>query len=283
MDLFNFSAGESQRINRALRFISQQEIDLNGFTDQTLVVKTENFEDACNELARTFPEIGLSTIKARLVFNTAKGGTHKILVNKDAIAGLSYIHTLVTELVHLGNLSCFTRDHGNIYRLHPEQAMAHSFYEFLLWSRFQAMKIASRAHALMAWHEVNGEESPVDGCYQFAQVRFSGEGLLAGLSVVEQDANRVAWREGFWEFLAALTLYFGQLAFYQYTPHPLELDEHFPADRIEALVGLDNCLAFYAALLRSNHYSAWLAEKQILRQAIVAMQEQGAQRFPLVI
>lgn len=279
MELFNFSAGESKRINRALTFISQQEVDLGTFTERTLVVKTESFEDACDEIARTFPELGLESIGARLVFNTAKDGSHKILVNKDAISGLSYIHTLVGEVVHLGNLSRFTSDHGNIYRLEPEQAIAQYFYEFLLWTKFQAMKIASRAHALMAWHELNGEEPPPDGRYQFAQVAIPGEGARAALMVAEQAENRAAWRDGLWGFLAELTLYFGRLAFYQQDPRPLDLDEHFPADRIESLIGMDNCLAFYGALLRARNYPDWLAEKQAIRQAIVAMQEQGGRRF----
>jgi hypothetical protein len=279
MELFNFSAGESKRINRALTFISQQEVDLGTFTERTLVVKTESFEDACDEIARTFPELGLESIGARLVFNTAKDGSHKILVNKDAISGLSYIHTLVGEVVHLGNLSRFTSDHGNIYRLEPEQAIAQYFYEFLLWTKFQAMKIASRAHALMAWHELNGEEPPPAGRYQFAQVAIPGEGVRAALMVAEQAENRAAWRDGLWGFLAELTLYFGRLAFYQQDPRPLDLDEHFPADRIESLIGMDNCLAFYGALLRARNYPDWLAEKQAIRQAIVAMQEQGGRRF----
>lgn len=279
MELFNFSAGESKRINRALTFISQQEVDLGGFTERTLVVKTENFEDACDEVARYFPELGLESIGARLVFNTAKEGSHKILVNKDAISGLSYIHTLVGEVVHLGNLSHFTSDHGNIYRLEPEQAIAQYFYEFLLWTKFQAMKIASRAHALIAWHELNGEEPPPDGRYQFAQVAFPGEGVRAALTVAEQAENRAAWRDGLWGFFAELTVYFGRLAFYQQEPRPLDLDELFPADRIESLIGMDNCLAFYAALLRAKNYPAWLAEKQAIRQAVVAMQEQGGRRF----
>ncbi len=279
MELFNFSAGESKRINRALTFFSQQEVDLGGFTERTLVVKTENFEDACDEVSRYFPELGLESIGARLVFNTAKEGSHKILVNKDAISGLSYIHTLVGEVVHLGNLSRFTSDHGNIYRLEPEQAIAQYFYEFLLWTKFQAMKIASRAHALMAWHELNGEEPPPDGRYQFAQVTFPGEGVRAALTLAEQAENRAAWRDGLWRLLAELTVYFGRLAFYQQDPRPLDLDEHFPADQIESLIGMDNCLAFYAALLRARNYPAWLAEKKAIRQTIVAMQEQGGRRF----
>ena len=141
------------------------------------------------------------------------------------------------------------------------------------------MKIATRAHALMAWPELNGEEPPPAGRYQFAQVAIPGEGVRAALMVAEQAENRAAWRDGLWGFLAELTVYFGRLAFYQQDPRPLDLDEHFPADRIESLIGMDNCLAFYGALLRARNYPDWLAEKQAIRQAIVAMQEQGGRRF----
>lgn len=281
MELFNFSARESKLINQALTFISQHEVDLDGFTDRTLVVKTENFEDACEEASRYFPEIGLESISARLVFNTAKESNHKILMNKGAISGLSYIHTLIAEVVHLGNLSRFVSDHGNVYRLDPEQAIAQYFYEFLLWTRFQAMKIATRAHALTAWHEVNGEEPPADGRYQFAQVAFPGDGLQAALQTVEQAETVTVWRERYWRLLEELALYFGRLGFYQQEPRPQDLDERFPAERIEAAAGLDNCLAFYAALLRTRNYPAWLTEKSAIRQAIVAMQERGSQRFTL--
>jgi len=279
MEFFNFSADETKRINRALTFIGKQEVNLDRLSGRTLVVKTENFEEECEQVARYFPGLGLESGSARLVFNTAKDGDHKILVNKAAIEGLSYIHTLVTELVHLGNLSRYNADHGNVYRLEPEQAIADHYYEFLLWSKFQAMRIATRAHALVAWHEVNGEAPPAGGRYQFAQVAFPGEGVTAALQGAHQADTIAAWREGLWDLLEELALYFGRLAFYQHEPRPGDLDERFPAELIAATVGLDNCLAFYAALQRARDYPAWLTEKHTLRQVIVAMQEQGKQRF----
>jgi hypothetical protein len=279
MELFNFSADESKRIHRAMTFIAKRELDFDPLSVRTLVVNTDNFEDACQEVARYYPALGLESGNARLVFNSARDGFHKILVNKAAIEGLSYIYTLVTEFVHLGNLSRYNADHGNIYRLEAEKAIADHYYEFLLWSKFQAMKIATRVHALMAWHEVNGEAQPEDGRYQFAQADFPGEMLGATLQALRQTETLAAWREGFWYLLEELVHYFGQLAFYQQEPQPAELDEHFPAELIDDMVGLDNVLAFYGTLLRSGDYPAWLTEKSTLRRCIVVMQEKGKEQF----
>ncbi len=279
MEMFNFSAGETRRINRALGFIGKKEVDLHRLAPRTLVVKTENFEDECEQVAPYFASLGLESSNARLVFNPAKDSNHKILVNKAAISGLSYIHTLVTELVHLGNLSCFNDDHGNIYRLEPEQAIADHYYEFLLWTKFQAMRIATRAHALVSWHEVNGETLPENGRYQFAQVAFPGDGVKAALHGLRQAGTIAVWREGFWDLLEELAFYFGRLAFYQQEARPGDLDASFPTEMIEETVGLFNCLALYAALQASRDYPGWLTEKHNLRQAIVGMQEQGKKRY----
>ena len=279
MEMFNFSAGETSRINRALGFIGKQEVDLDRLASRTLIVKTENFADECEQVAPYFAGLGLENNNARLVFNTSKDGAHKILLNKANISGLSYIHTLVNELVHLGNLSRFNADHGNVYRLEPEQAIADHYYEFLLWTKFQAMKIATRAHALVSWHEVNGEALPDGGHYQFAQVVFPGEGINAALQGLQGAETIATWREGFWDLLEELAFYFGRLAFYQQEPRPGDLDEYFPAAAIEETVGLYNCLALYAALQAARDYPGWLAEKHNLRKAIVGMQEKGKQRY----
>lgn len=279
MEFFNFSAAEIGRINRALTFINTREVDLDRLSGRTVVVKTGNFEDECRQLARYYPHLGLESAGARLVFNTAREGDHTILVNREGIAGLSYIHSLATELVHLGNLSRYNADHGNVYRLEPGQAIADHYYEFLLWSKFLAMKIATRVHALVAWHEVNGEEAPADGRYRFAQTSFPDEGIRAALAAAQRAATLAAWREGYWDLLEELALYFGRLAFYQQEPRPAELDGRFPADIVGEVVGLDNCLAFYGTLLRARDYPAWLAEKHTLRRFIVAMQERGKERY----
>lgn len=279
MEMFNFSADETQRINQALGFIGSREVDLEQLAARTLIVKTENFADECEQLATYFAGLGLESGNARLVFNPAKDASHKILVNKAAISGLSYVHALVTELVHLGNLSRFSADHGNIYRLEPEQAIADHYYEFLLWTKFQAMRIATRAHALVSWHAINCEDPPEGGRYQFAQTAFPGEGVKATLQGLAQAETIAVWREGLWDLLEELSFYFGRLAFYQQEARPGDLDEHFPAAMIEETVGLFNCLALYAALQAARDYPGWLAEKHNIRTAIVGMQEQGKQRY----
>ena len=279
MEFCNFSDDEIKSINRALTFIGKNEVDLGRVSGRTSVVKTDNFENECRQLAHYYPHLGLESAGARLVFNTGKAGDHKILLNQDGLDTLSSIHALVTELVHLGNLSQYNDDHGNIYRLETEQAIAAHYYEFLLWSQFFAMKIATRAHALAAWHEVNGEAPPVDGRYRFAQITFPTEGIMMALTKAQQAEDLSAWRVGYWDLLEELGRYFGRLAFYQQEPCPAELDEQFPSELIRETVGLDNCLAFYGTLLRARDYPAWQAEKHTLRRFIVAMHEQGKGKF----
>lgn len=279
MELCNFSSEETQHINRALRFIGNREVDLQPLLARTLIVKTEHFIEDCKALTAYYPELGLEDGSARLVFNAGPDGQHKILVNKEASTHLSFIHALATQMVHLGNLNSYTSDHGNVYRLSAEQAIADFYYEFLLWTRFQAMKIATRAHALVSWHAVNGEQPPVDGRYQFAEVRFVVAPLNAALEQLAGADAMAPWREAFWNFLEELAGYVGQLAFYQYSANPGELDEQFPAERIEREVGLENALLFYGALQATCDYSAWKEMRANLRRTVVAMQEHGKQRF----
>ncbi|MBV5319048.1 MAG: hypothetical protein JZU50_14720 [Desulfobulbaceae bacterium] len=279
MEMFNFSSGETARFNRALTFVHRQELDIELSGANTLIVKTENFEDECEQLAPYFSGLGLENANARLVFNPAKGGSHKILVNKAAISKLSYIHTMVTELVHLGHLLSYNAECGNIYRFTQDQAIAEHYYEFLLWTKFQAMKVATRAHALVSWHEVNGEAAPVGGCYQFAEVNFYSERVAAALGALQGAGSIAVWREGLWDLLEELAFYLGRLAFYQQTARPWELDEGFPAAAIEAMVGQDNCLALCAALQQAKEYSLWQEQKRNIRKAILAMQEHGKGLF----
>ncbi|MGD9950873.1 MAG: hypothetical protein AB7U29_20765 [Desulfobulbus sp.] len=279
MEMFNFSSAETKRINRALGFISSKEVDLDPLLARTLIVKTENYEDECEQLAPYFALLGLEDGSARLVFNTEKEGTHKILLNKEAISGLSYLHSLITQLVHLGNLSHFNSEHGNIYRLKAEQAIADYYYEFLLWTRFQAMKIATRAHALASWHEVNGDEPPPAGRYQFSQVGFPVEPVGECLYQLVQAGDIGVWREGFWGLLEELATYFGRLAFYQQTANPTEIDTLFPADAIDETIGLESCLMLYAALQATRDYESWKEMRVNMRRAVVAMQDRGKERF----
>jgi len=279
MEIFNFSGAETKRINQALGFISAKEVDLDALLDRTLVVKTENYADECEKLAPYYAQLGLEDATARLVFDSSREGMHKILVNKAAISGLSYIHSLVNQLVHLGNLSHYNREHGNIYRMEAEQAIADYYYEFLLWTRFQAMKIATRAHALVSWHEINGDTPPKDGRYRFSQVGFPVEPVGESLYQLVQAEDIGAWREGFWNLLEELATYLGRLAFYQQTANPAEIDDHFPEEAIEETIGLENCLMFYAALQATREYTSWKDMRANMRRAIVGMQDRGKERF----
>ena len=279
MEMFNFSAAETGLFKKALTFINSKEAYLDLPLANTIIVKTENYFDECDQLAPYYSCLGLENTNARLVFNPVRGGGHKILVNKAAITGVSYIHTLVTEVVHLAHLVPYNAEFGNVYRFTQDQGIANHYYEFLLWIKFQAMKIGTRTHALVSWHEVNGDNPPENGCYQFAAVKFHSEGVAASLGQLQEAEGIVAWREGFWNLLEELALYFGRLAFYQVAPWPKELDESFPAEAIEQMIGLENSLTFYAVLQQATDYSQWQEQKQNIRRAIVAMQAHGKGLF----
>ena len=278
MEMYNFSAAESRLFNQALTFL-KPEVNPALLPANTLIVKTENFFDECDQLAPYYSGLGLENTNARLVFHPAKDGGHKILVNKDAISGLSYIPTLVTELVHLAHLSAYNAEYGNVYRFTAEQGIEKYYYEFLLWTKFQAMKISTRVHALVSWHELNGEAPPESGCYQFVQVNFHSGSLAPSLEQLQSAGTIAVWREGFWDLLEELAFYFGRLALYQQAARPQELDENFPAAALERVVGLDNALTLYTALQQAMEYTAWQAQKKNIRRAIVAMQEHGKKMF----
>ncbi len=279
MEMFNFSAAESGRFNQALTFIPKNEVDLSLLPASTLIVKTENFFDECEQLAPYYNMLGLENGNARLVFHPAKGGGHKILVNKEAITGLSYVHTLVNQLVHLSHLISYNAEYGNVYRFTQDQAIDHYYYEFLLWTKFQAMKISTRVHALVSWHAINGDDLPVGGCYQFTQVDLQGKVVAEALKPLEGAKTLAVWREGFWDLLEELVLYFGRMAFYQQSIRPQELDETFPAEALERMVGLDTCLVFAAILQQTKDYAAWRQQKTLIRKAVVTMQEHGKGLF----
>ena len=279
MEMFNFSSAESNRINRALGFIGTKEVELKALLARTLLIKTENYADECEQLDAYFARLGLEDNTARLAFNTSADGTHKILVNKEAIFDLSYVYSVVSQIVHLGNLDQYNREYGNIYRMEADQAIANYYYEFLLWSRFQAMKIATRAHALISWHEVNGEEPPEGGKYQFSQVGFPVEPVGECLYQLVQARDIAAWREGFWELLGEMTTYFGRLAFYQQEPNPAAIDDRFPAEPLDEMVGLENTLLLYGALQVARDYTSWKEMRENIRRSVVAMQDFGKQKF----
>jgi hypothetical protein len=279
MEIFNFSTAETGLLNKALTFISRKEVDFDPVSANLLIVKTENFFDECEQLAPYYANLGLENAHARLVFNPAKGGAHKILINKEGITGLSYIYTVVTQMVHLVNIAQYNAEFGNVYRFSQEQAIAHSYYEFLLWTKFQGMKMGTRAHALMSWHAANGEHLPEGGCYQFARVNFHGKVVEDALQPLQAAGTMAVWREGFWDLLEELAFYFGRLAFYQQNPQPHELDEAFPTAALARVIGLENCLVFYAVLQQIRDYAGWRQQRANIRRAIVAMEEHGKGLF----
>lgn len=278
MQLDNFSSRETALLTRALAFVRPEELD-PALTGAVRIVKTDKFADECDQVARYYAPLGLETPASRPVFDSGRNPGHRILLNNAAISGLSFLHTLVGDLVHLANLCRYSADHGNVYRFTQEQAIAHAWYEFLLWSRFQAMRIATRAHALVSWHEVNGEQPPADGCYRFARVDLTSPGMTASLEQLRRAEDLAAWRAGLWDLLQELALYFGRLAFYQRDARPGELDEAFPEQVLEETVGLNNVLSLYRLLLQAGSYDQWSGQWDALRGTVLAMQEHGRRRY----
>ena len=278
MALFNFSAREGALIERALGFVNRQEVD-PALAGAVLIVKTAAFADECDRLAPYYPLLGLENRNSRLVFDASRHGGHKILINQETISGLSFVHTLVGDLVHLANLGLFAAEHGNFYRFDQEQAIARHWHEFLLWSRFQAMRVATRAHALCSWHEANGDAPPADGCYRFEGFDCHSPGLEQSLRGLAEAGEIGAWREGLWDLLEEAALSFGRMAFLQQEARPEQVDGRFPAEAIEQAVGLDNALALYGAMLQSRHYGEWSERRRAIRAVILEMQERGRARF----
>ncbi len=278
MALFNFSARETAQIEQALGFVHRQEAD-PALAAAVLIVKTAEFADECDRLAPYYPLLGLENRNSRLVFDASRQGGHKILVNQETISGLSYVHTLIGDLVHLANLGQYAAEHGNFYRFDQEQAIAHHWHEFLLWSRFQAMRVATRAFSLCNWHEANGEVPPMDGCYRFEGFECHSPGLEQSLQVLCEAVEIGAWREGLWDLLEEMALSFGRMAFLQQEPRPEQVDGRFPAEAIKLTVGLDNALALYGVLLEARDYDGWRQRRRAIRTVILDMQERGRARF----
>ena len=274
MNLINFTGTEIACWKRFAAFIRPEEAAVNRLGARTTVVKTSQFEEECRRLAAYYPAIGLEHGNARVFFDASREGRHRILLNADVVSGLSWLHALVHELVLLHNLDRFNQDVGNIYRLTQESALSHYYYEFLLWSKYQAMNIATRVHALAAWHASNGEAPPPDGCYQFTRVNFQSGEVQSGLNTLQTAATLADWREQLWEVVAALAMYFGQTAFFQPGANPSEADPGFPAGLMTQQLG-SHGLAFYALLQRCSDYDQWQEQQAGIRQVVLAMQAHG--------
>ncbi len=122
MQLDNLSSRETALLTRALAFVRPAEMD-PALTAAVRIVKTDNFADECDQVARYYAPLGLETPASRPVFDKGRNPGHRILLNNAAISGLSFLHTLVGDLVHLANLCRYSADHGNVYRFTQEQAI----------------------------------------------------------------------------------------------------------------------------------------------------------------
>lgn len=275
----NCTSSGQARIQQAIGFITKSDTPLVLDYLAIEIVQSDNFEQECEQLAAYFPPLGLESLQSRLVFNPTKGGTHTVLINQAAISGLAAVHAVVTQLIHLANLLQYSVDHGNVYRYDQERSVASYYYEFLLWSKFQAMKIATRCHALTNWHAINGDAPPADGCYRFTQGPIPIDGVRAALHHLAGTSDTAAWRNGLWDLLEELSYYFGMLAFYQ--PHNLgkRIDEGLIGNQLVEVVGSGPCNEFAAALDRAGNYDGFLREKQRIREAVLIMQEAGKARF----
>lgn len=274
MELINFTDGEIALCKRFVAYIRPQEAAVNRLGARTQVVKTEHFEDECRRLAAYYPAIGLEHGNARFFFDASKEGRHRILLNATALSGLSWLYALVHELVHLHNLERYNQDVGNVYRLTQESALTQYYYEFLLWSKFQAMTIATRVHALAAWHDKNGEAPPPGGCYQFAQVSFQATDVEHSLNVLQGATTLALWREQLWEVLADLALYLGKIAFFQPGADPAQVDPAFPDHLAQGQLG-PHVLTYASMLQQCADYDHWQEQKAAIRQIILAMQTHG--------
>ena len=280
MEMFNFSGAETQLIKKSLRFVLPTEVDQQRYAHNVMILKTENYLEDCEELALYFSNLGIENNFARLVFNTAKGAQHKILVNKSAVSGLSFVHAILTELVNLTCLSKYVEQHGNIYRFSSEQALADYYYEFLLWLKYHAMAVATRAHALISWHELNGDAPPADGCYQFADVDFHSRQLTESLAQLQCAETVAAWREQLWGFLEELAFYYGRLALYQGNAEPIDVDASFPAQEIDDALGSNLCQQLQLILRSARDYQGWCAQKTSIRTVVLEIQKKGSAKFP---
>lgn len=279
MEFFNFSDKEINTIKKALTFTSKKELDTSYIPNDLPVIKTENYLSECEQFLDPERTLGTENPSATVVFPNAKTATHKVLVNQEKIHGISYVHAITGELIHLCNFSQYFKDNGHLYTFSQEKMIERYYYEMLLWSIFQAKKISTRTFSLMLWHEKNGEDPPPDGRYQFEGISIDDHGLHRSLGELTAADSVPALREIFWVFLEELALYFGVLAFYQQEPEPSAVDENFPAEQLDTWFGLEHVLKLYGLLLRTPDYAAWQENRQAIRQCILLMEKQSKATF----
>lgn len=279
MDYINFTTVETDKMEKALRFVTRSECDSTLFPHDLPVIKTDTYLQDCEKLLDPERTIGTESPYATVVFPNNRTSSHKVLVNGSKFNDLSYVYSVTNELIHLYNFMRFFQDNGHLYTFTQEKMVERNFHEFLLWSKFQAKKISTRTFLLMKWHEAHGDAPPEDGRYQFEGISVDNKSLLSCLDELIHADNVTNVREFLWILIGELALYFGNLAFYQQEPKPEELDGDFPAQTLDAWLGLDTVLHFYHVLLGCDSYEKWLEIKMDLRRCIISMEKQCKQTF----
>ncbi len=126
---------------------------------------------------------------------------------------------------------------------------------------------------LMMWHQVNGNEPPKDGKYQFKDITLGDHGILHCLDMLDEVEKVDKIRENYWDLLVELCIYFGMLAFYQQDANPTNIDPDFPADGLEKWLGLDDVLRLYQLMQNVGSYDQWPDVQRDFRQCIVRMEQ----------
>lgn len=279
MEFINFSEQESKNIEKGLGFTSKSEINPSLIPSDLPVTKTDHYLQDCEEFLDPERTIGTENPYATVVFPNNRTSTHKLFVNQDRIKGISYIHCITNELVHLSNFIQFFKDNGHLYTFNQEKMLARYYHEFLLWSKFQAKKISTRTYTLMMWHEVNGDDPPTDGRYQFEGISIGDHGVHRCLQEIAVCDAVPAIRDLYWTLVGELALYFGSLAFYQQEAHPDQVDEQFPAEQLDKWVGLENVLNFYQLLLSTPDYQTWQEQNKAIRKCVLQMENHCNKTF----
>ncbi|WP_394713357.1 hypothetical protein [Desulfogranum marinum] len=107
MEFINFSEQESKNIEKGLGFTSKSEINPSLIPSDLPVTKTDHYLQDCEEFLDPERTIGTENPYATVVFPNNRTSTHKLFVNQDRIKGISYIHCITNELVHLSNFIQF--------------------------------------------------------------------------------------------------------------------------------------------------------------------------------
>ncbi len=282
MEFFNFSSQEKKTIQQALGFITGEELNMSSLPAELPVIKTENFTSECTEFIDPERTLGTENDHGVVIFPNNRTAKHKIILNKDLIQGVSYVYSLSKELIHLYNFHRFFEDHGHLYTFNQDKLIQTYYFEFLLWTKFQARKISTRTYLLMKWHETHGDEPPEGGRYSFSGINIHTQSVQTRLEqlTTAPDGNRM--REILWDLFSDLAIYFGELAFYQNQPAPSSLDEKYPNQVLDEWLGEENTLRMYGLLLSCTKYTDFTGIQKDLRSCILQMEQHCKNRFEAV-